>query len=354
MPSYSLLATTIDSDLAGRLVVVGGPAGGLRALHFCPPGAGADDEARASLAVALGVPVLEGRSPLLVRAVAELRGYLAGRRRHFSVPLDPNGTPFEARVWAALLEIPYGEIVTYGELARRIGQPNATRAVAGACGRNPLPIVIPCHRVVASDGLGGFGGGLPLKRRLLALEGATTPPLLRLLGPPRADAPEDDGAAWLEGALDADLGGEALVDGLLDRLPPAAWPDAAARALSHRVPGADDVALTVLEAFAHEALAAPVSGPVGIPPAALARFVTVAGRAAPASLDLLARRGAERLARRDHGADAEVRAACEALMADETATDQARDAACRLWIAIDPEAAEAAIARFALATLTPC
>lgn len=166
----SLVATALDTDVAGRLMVVAGPLGGLRAIWFCEGDAGGDDAARAYLSVALGAPILEGRSPALTRAVAELRGYLAGRRRGFSVALDPHGSPFEARVWAALLAIPYGETLTYGEVARRVGKPDATRAVAGACGRNPLPIVIPCHRVVARNGLGGFSAGLHRKERLLALE----------------------------------------------------------------------------------------------------------------------------------------------------------------------------------------
>ena len=87
------------------------------------------------------------------------------------MPLAPEGTPFQRRVWDALLEIPYGETTSYGEIARRIGQPQASRAVGLANGSNPLPIIIPCHRVIGSNGsLTGYGGGLPIKQQLLALE----------------------------------------------------------------------------------------------------------------------------------------------------------------------------------------
>lgn len=89
-----------------------------------------------------------------------------------AVPLDIRGTPFQKRVWAALSRIPRGETKTYAEVARMIGQPKAARAVGAACGANPVPFLIPCHRVVASGGIGGFGLGLPVKKRLLALEGA--------------------------------------------------------------------------------------------------------------------------------------------------------------------------------------
>ena len=104
-------------------------------------------------------------------AIAQLREYFAGERRRFELSLAPRGTEFQRRVWRALLEIPYGETISYGELARRIGQPTAARAVGLANGANPLPIIVPCHRVIGADGtLTGFGGGLPIKRKLLALE----------------------------------------------------------------------------------------------------------------------------------------------------------------------------------------
>jgi len=106
-------------------------------------------------------------------ATEQLRAYFAGERREFQLPIRPAGTPFELEVWAELLRIPYGTTTTYGEIARRIGRPSASRAVGLANGRNPLPIIIPCHRVIGADGsLTGFGGGLAMKRRLLTLEGA--------------------------------------------------------------------------------------------------------------------------------------------------------------------------------------
>jgi methylated-DNA-[protein]-cysteine S-methyltransferase len=104
-------------------------------------------------------------------AVRQLREYFAGKRNGFDLPLAPEGTAFQLSVWRQLQEIPYGETISYGELARRVGNPKASRAVGSANGANPLPIVIPCHRVIAGDGtLGGFGGGLPTKQTLLALE----------------------------------------------------------------------------------------------------------------------------------------------------------------------------------------
>jgi methylated-DNA-[protein]-cysteine S-methyltransferase len=104
-------------------------------------------------------------------AIGQLAEYFAGERRRFELSLAPRGTEFQRRVWRALTEIPYGETISYGELARRIGNPNASRAVGLANGANPLPIVVPCHRVIGADGsLTGFGGGLPIKRKLLALE----------------------------------------------------------------------------------------------------------------------------------------------------------------------------------------
>jgi len=103
--------------------------------------------------------------------VRQLKEYFAGRRTDFDLPLAPQGTGFQKSVWRQLCDIPYGETISYGELARRVGNPKASRAVGAANGSNPLPIVIPCHRVIGSSGkLTGFGGGLPVKEALLALE----------------------------------------------------------------------------------------------------------------------------------------------------------------------------------------
>ena len=114
----------------------------------------------------------ECRTPLLCRAEKELQEYFRGGRRDFDLPLAPAGTPFQQRVWQELCRIPYGHTATYGEIARRIGLPKGPRAIGQANHRNPIPIVIPCHRVIAAQGaLGGYGGGLDIKIRLLKLEG---------------------------------------------------------------------------------------------------------------------------------------------------------------------------------------
>lgn len=107
----------------------------------------------------------------LEETVRQLRAYFAGDLEAFDLPLAPEGTPFQLEVWRRLCDIPYGETISYGELARRIGNPKASRAVGLANGSNPIPIVIPCHRVIGSNGkLTGYGGGLPIKEKLLALE----------------------------------------------------------------------------------------------------------------------------------------------------------------------------------------
>lgn len=107
------------------------------------------------------------------RAVRQLREYFAGKRRDFDVPLHLEGTEFQERAWAAMRRIPYGTTISYARQAKRIGKPRATRAVGTANGANPVPIIVPCHRVIASDGsLGGYALGLAMKRKLLTLEGA--------------------------------------------------------------------------------------------------------------------------------------------------------------------------------------
>lgn len=119
------------------------------------------------------------QSPILDRTAQQLEEYFAGGRPAFDLPLDPRGTEFQRRVWRRLQNIPYGETTTYGALARELGDPGASRAVGLANGSNPLPIVIPCHRVIGADGsLTGFGGGLPIKAALLELERAATQPRL--------------------------------------------------------------------------------------------------------------------------------------------------------------------------------
>ncbi len=116
------------------------------------------------------------------RAVAELRAYFAGELTAFTVPVVmPRGSDFERAVWQEMTRIPYGETLTYGEVARRVGDPGAARAVGVACNRNPVPVIVPCHRIVGAGGkLVGFGGGLPRKVTLLELEAGVA--LRRLWG----------------------------------------------------------------------------------------------------------------------------------------------------------------------------
>jgi methylated-DNA-[protein]-cysteine S-methyltransferase len=109
--------------------------------------------------------------PALREAISQLNAYFAGSLSRFDLPLAPVGTQFQRECWSALRAIPYGQTVSYGEIARRVGRPAAYRAVGAANGRNPIPIIIPCHRVIGADGsLTGFGGGLSIKRHLLELE----------------------------------------------------------------------------------------------------------------------------------------------------------------------------------------
>lgn len=113
----------------------------------------------------------ESLSGPVKEAARQLREYFAGKRTEFDLPLAPEGTQFQRTVWRQLEKIPYGQTISYGELARRVGNPKASRAVGAANGANPIPIVVPCHRVIGANGkLTGFGGGLPIKEALLALE----------------------------------------------------------------------------------------------------------------------------------------------------------------------------------------
>jgi methylated-DNA-[protein]-cysteine S-methyltransferase len=150
----------IDSPV-GPLMLVADDAG-LRRLDFPKDGKPARPQAGWTESTGLGV---------LAEAGKQLREYFAGRRTEFDLPLAPEGTPFQRSVWRCLQEIPYGETISYAELAKRVGNPKASRAVGSANGKNRIAIIIPCHRVIAADGtLGGFGGGLPTKLKLLDLE----------------------------------------------------------------------------------------------------------------------------------------------------------------------------------------
>lgn len=121
--------------------------------------------------VRVGELVEDNRHPILLKAERQLREYFDGKRKEFEIPLDMRGTTFQKNVWEALLAIPFGETRSYGQLAKQLGNPNATRAVGAANGRNPLSIIVPCHRVIGSTGnLTGFGGGITTKEHLLNLE----------------------------------------------------------------------------------------------------------------------------------------------------------------------------------------
>jgi methylated-DNA-[protein]-cysteine S-methyltransferase len=121
------------------------------------------------------MPRPDPQDPVLRRAAHELREYLAGKRRKFTVPFKQEGSPFQQDVWAALVgKVPYGRVVSYATLAEMAGRPKAARAVGTAMNRNRLPLLVPCHRVVASDGIGGYGYGLEWKKLLLDMEKSPT------------------------------------------------------------------------------------------------------------------------------------------------------------------------------------
>jgi len=141
--------------------------------------------------VRLAGEVEEALHPVLVRTEIELSEYFEGKRDKFSVPLDMRGTTFQKQVWQALLAIPFGETRTYSNLANRLGNPAATRAVGAANGRNPIAIVVPCHRVIGATGsLTGFAGGLQAKAHLLNLEGANIRKLSVVVDKPDAGNPQ--------------------------------------------------------------------------------------------------------------------------------------------------------------------
>ena len=163
----SLTCTRIDSPIGPLGLAVDDD--GLVRIQFHAP-AGLDWA---------GPDARSGGHALLDRTAGQLGEYFAGTRRDFDLPLSPRGTPFQRTVWSELARIPYGAAISYAQLAQRIGKPAAMRAVGSANGRNPLPIVVPCHRVIGADGsLTGFGGGLPTKAFLLRLEGVLAPDLL--------------------------------------------------------------------------------------------------------------------------------------------------------------------------------
>ncbi|MCS0637365.1 methylated-DNA--[protein]-cysteine S-methyltransferase [Streptomyces sp. LP05-1] len=167
----------VGSDIGPLLLVATGVGLVNVAFHA---GERVRDQALARLADRLGAPPVENPSGLLAEPIRAFDAYFAGRAREFRLPLDWSLTSgFNRQVLRELASgVPYGTVVNYGELAERVGQPGAAQAVGAAMGANPLPLVVPCHRVVESQGgLGGFGGGRETKRRLLALEGVLPEPL---------------------------------------------------------------------------------------------------------------------------------------------------------------------------------
>ncbi len=151
--------TVVDSPI-GPLVVTA-DADGVTGVWMDAPAWWIDD----------GPPGARRDDAALADVRRQLEEYFAGERRVFDLPLNPSGTPFQLRVWAALREIPYGEVRSYGDLAARIGSPGSARAVGLANGRNPIPVIVPCHRVIGASGaLTGYGGGLERKQFLLGLE----------------------------------------------------------------------------------------------------------------------------------------------------------------------------------------
>src|SRR5262245_53080885 len=164
-----LLARWLTTPL-GRMLAIAGPDG-LEVLEFSDR---RGLEARVDAARAAGGGIVPGESPVLDLLAREVDAWFAGTLRRFTVPTAPRGTPFERAVWDRLARIPYGETVSYAQVAADVGRPGASRAVGRANGANPLAIVVPCHRVVRSDGhLCGYGGGVWRKRRLLEHERRT-------------------------------------------------------------------------------------------------------------------------------------------------------------------------------------
>jgi methylated-DNA-[protein]-cysteine S-methyltransferase len=151
--------------------VIDSPVGRLRLVATDEGLAGILWEKDGPNRVRLNTEAEDARHPVLVETERQLKEYFAGQRKEFALKLDVVGTPFQRRVWNALLTIPFGETRSYGEIAKQIGNPGAMRAVGAANGRNPVSIVAPCHRVIGSTGkLTGFGGGLDVKAQLLELE----------------------------------------------------------------------------------------------------------------------------------------------------------------------------------------
>jgi len=177
-PNQTVYYWSADHALLGRVRLAATAAG------LCKLALGRESDAafHAWLArIIHPVTLIEGRTPLIETALAQIHAYLSGDLRTFETPLDLHGTSFQRQVWAAVARIPYGATATYGHIAAQIGRPSAVRAVGAANGANPLPLFVPCHRVLGADGglprkagrrgdLRGYGGGLEIKAALLDLE----------------------------------------------------------------------------------------------------------------------------------------------------------------------------------------
>ena len=156
---HSQLARTVTESPIGELTILASDEA-VVAIHF------GDDRMNVTSVAAIDIP--PGEHPVLEETVRQLDEYFAGDRLEFDLPLEPTGTPFQREAWTALTTIPYGETISYGEQARRLGDRNKSRAVGAANGKNPIPIVVPCHRVIGANGhLTGFGGGIGVKAWLL-------------------------------------------------------------------------------------------------------------------------------------------------------------------------------------------
>lgn len=159
-----MLYSWIDDTPIGRLLIAG-TKDRVKYLAF--------DDGSTMKREQLAVEEWEESSQPFREAIRQIKAYFAGNLQEFDVALDADGTDFQKKVWAELCSVPYGETVSYGEIARAIGQPTASRAVGMANGRNPISIIVPCHRIIGSNGkLVGYGGGLRRKTTLLRLEGA--------------------------------------------------------------------------------------------------------------------------------------------------------------------------------------
>jgi methylated-DNA-[protein]-cysteine S-methyltransferase len=160
-----------DKTMNFAYKIIDSPVGKLKLVASDKGLAGVLWERENPRGVPLNEPVANEQHPVLVETERQLGEYFAGKRKTFSIALDMQGTRFQKDVWEALLAIPFGETRSYGQLAKQLGNPRATRAVGAANGRNPISIIVPCHRVIGSSGkLTGFGGGLETKAHLLSLE----------------------------------------------------------------------------------------------------------------------------------------------------------------------------------------